>query len=180
MDQFQFVAGTVGRASANDHETIRLQVGQRGENCCIDQSKYRGVSTNAQGESEGGDSRESRVAAQLTQTVAYVLQEFVDHSHPPTVTAFFFDLPDVAELAQRRVVRLFWAHAAGNVLLDLLFEMKSQLIFHFLLGPAFMKERTQTEHQSLRIVEVALRRQLPNGGINPPLLAARFRMVRQT
>src|SRR5574337_1271126 len=129
-------------------QAVGVLIGQGPQKSGVNQAEDRRVGANAEGQGKDGDGCKSRVAAQLAQAKANVGSEFLEETRAPTVAAFFFYLADIAESSKRRVAGFLRAHASGDVLRDLFFKMKAQLIVHFLLSVIIAKQCTQVEHQS--------------------------------
>src|SRR5580704_18463899 len=60
--------------------------------------------------------------------------------------AFLFDAVEAAEFGFRAATGLFWADSSGDVIGDLPFEMKAQLLIEFCLRKGFLKEAANPAH----------------------------------
>src|SRR5215472_11925212 len=83
------------------HDKLRwVAHGERTEDHRVDNGKDRRVGSDAERESENCNCREPRIAAELAQAVAEVLQEFFDESNASGIANLLFDLLNPAQLNQ--------------------------------------------------------------------------------
>src|ERR1700683_1948442 len=131
-----------------------MRIRQRIQQHPVDYRKERGVRSNGKSQRQHSDSSKSRRPAQHAETVANVLRQRFEKAHAPSVAAFFFDLFRSAEFQPCAPPRFFARHTRLHVLLDLLLEMKPQLVVEFTLHSVAPEQRAQpnqnvAEHLSL-------------------------------
>ncbi len=109
-------------------ESISPCIGQRAQQNRVYHGENRGVCADAKREREQGDGGESWIAAHLAQRVARVLAERRQEANRARVAAFFLYGLHTAEKAERLPACFFSVHPRGDVRLDLLFDVKTQLL----------------------------------------------------
>ncbi len=110
----------------------------------IDEAEDGRVGADSNGQRENRHRRKPGVLGQHPQGEPDVLKQRVDEAHTPRVTAFFLDLFDAAEFAQRGVASFFHTHPCGKVLLSLFRDVERQLVRQLLVEFVFSEERAQT------------------------------------
>jgi hypothetical protein len=78
----------LGVVDSDQHQPVGRSVGKRIEKKVVDNAKHRGCRTDTEGEGKDGDGSETRVLAELSDTVATI----GDHGVQPIASAFFANL----------------------------------------------------------------------------------------
>src|SRR6185436_9450176 len=125
----------------------------------VDQAEDRRICADADRERQHGHRREAGMAAQRTEAVADVAREMFDEAGAKLVACALPHLLHAAESDQRLPPRLRGRHAGARVLLDLLLDMKADLVIEpiFDLTPADERTKTPqrvTEHSHNQLTAV--------------------------
>jgi hypothetical protein len=121
-------------------ELVRSLDRQRPKPQRVDQLKDRRVGPGAERERQDRDDGERRVLAEQAHAVPKVLPERLDEAHRVHVVYLLADLRRVAQLAMRRHGGVAGAHAARDVVVDLVSQVVLQLSRALVVPMATAKE----------------------------------------
>src|SRR5437016_9180564 len=134
--------------SGDADESFRVGKRQRNEQNSVHQAEDGSVGTDAEGECKDGDGTEAGRLVQCAGGIAQVAGELLKPDPTPGVAGFFFEQGRIAESAHGGVAGLFGASARGDVLSDLLVEMKLNFVIQLLGKAVPMKQSLQPKRQS--------------------------------
>src|SRR5262245_24180942 len=106
----------------------------------MQEGEHDSISPNAQGQDKYHDATEQRVLAQHAQAIGEVLPQLFNEYQPTSITTFLFDLLYAAKVADRGVTSLLRAHAFGDVLADLVLQMKTQFLTEVIFHPTPLQQ----------------------------------------
>src|SRR5215469_10346582 len=101
-----------------------MRIRQRLDHPSVDVAEDRSVCADSQSQREDNRERKARTSPQLPRSVANVLSNLLQPGPAPGIAGFFLEECRVAEGAHGGVAGFFAAHAASDVLGDLLVKMK--------------------------------------------------------
>jgi hypothetical protein len=116
----------------------------------VGQAVDGGVRADAERECQDADSGESRAAAQHPRGITHVLHRRLDDADPARVATRFLRPVHAAEVASNDAPRLGGLHASRDKVLDLLLQVKAQLVVEFLLDLRLPRERSPAERQHIQ------------------------------
>src|SRR5262245_47879297 len=117
----------------NQHQAIRLGVGQRAEQHAVNHAENRRVGADTQSQRDDGSQCEAWFLRQHSKAIAEVLPEIFEPSHAPRVATTLLRLLDSTESLASRVARLLRIHPRPDVLLGLSLDVIAQLLVKFAL-----------------------------------------------
>src|SRR5215472_15703166 len=109
-------------------------------------AEYRGVRSYSERERETHNGNKSRTLRQFAGRVADVAEECVDLSLPSGIAHVLLDSFKAAEFEQRHSPRFRGSHTLSDVILDLLLQMKAQLLIEPFLCQRFAKQAPEPSH----------------------------------
>ena len=119
-----------GDYELHGHQPVRLPVGERRQQDAVDERIDGGRGADAEAQRRHDHRREERVAAQRSQRQSDVPKQVRQRPDAARIPHRFLDGDDSAQPQMRLPPRLERAHAAGEVLLRLHFQMETELLFH--------------------------------------------------
>ena len=132
-------------------QPVRGSIGKRLEEHGIQHAEHRGIGADREREYGDGADGKAGAFAQGSQGVAYVAPHGFDECERATVTVGFFHRLDASKAAQGGVARVGWIHAGFEVVLNLHFEVKANLIVQLALQPMALR----TGHAGARQIRQA-------------------------
>src|SRR5438034_10363420 len=102
------------------------------------------MGTNAQRQAKHHSGSESGTLTQHASGVANVAGNALDKIHSAHLPAFLLDLCEATDRSARGTWRLLGCHACGKVFLDLLLQVKAELVGHFLFDSRSNSDRSRS------------------------------------
>src|SRR5437667_12744564 len=137
-------AGDAWSHPLQQHQLTRIFDWQRLQHYSVDGAEDGGVRADAQSQSQNGDNRESRAAPQLTQPVARVLDQRLDHGEPSLFPICLLYLLDSAKGAEGGVACFFGSHSLPPILLDQHLQVGAHFLVEFLLKLSLAEKGQET------------------------------------
>jgi hypothetical protein len=128
VGQLYRIALDVRIVVADPDQALRMRARQRTQQHRVHHAEDRGVHADPEGKSQNDDRREPRIAAQHAETVPHILEQLLEPHPAPDLPRVFFHARDIAELAERRVARLFGRHAAFDIIARLPLDVVANVV----------------------------------------------------
>jgi hypothetical protein len=126
---------------AHVHERCRVASVGRSEDELARQTEHRDVAGRAKRDGHGGGKQQHWLSQQRSERVAQVAHEILDDGNAARIACIFAHVLDSTERAQCGATSLAGRHAARTILLDLKFEVRSQLAIELMVQPIAAQER---------------------------------------
>jgi hypothetical protein len=108
-----------------------------------------GNGPNTQRHDEDCGNRKARGSAQSPPTVSQTSGELLDAHPAPRIPGFIPDHSRVTKNASSRIAGFLWGHTTSDVLGNLLFEVKLNLIVEFARGAVALEQHSQAQTEFL-------------------------------
>src|SRR6266567_3649343 len=114
------------------YNLLRARNREQAERQAVQNREDADIDSHSQGDGQYRGYRESWAAPQSTRAETKVLKQLLEPHNAPHFMRLLFHMRDIAEFAQRRIMRVLRRHSPLNVVLHFPFEMIANILIELL------------------------------------------------